>query len=144
MVPSIKEKVNSIFGIKSATTEQVVTPPVVQQPIDTIPKVDSTKIETPVQKEDTTPKEDTTTPNAVSTYGSNYYVIVGTFQEKYNADKLYKRCIADGYDAELLPKMGPLYPVSIFNSPSKAECTKVMREAQRKYGDAWIFKSRRH
>ncbi len=136
MVPSIKEKVNSMFGIGSTTTEQVVTPPVVQ-PVDTIPAVDTTKvIEQPI-KEDTTPK-------AVSTYGSNYYVIVGTFQEKSNADKMYKRCIADGYDAELRPKMGPLYPVAIFNSPSKAECTKVMREAQSKYGDAWIFKSRRY
>ena len=136
MVPSIKEKVNSMFGIKS-TTEQVVTP--VVQPVDTIPAVDTTKQEVvePV-------KEESTAPKTISTYGSNYYVIVGTFQEKSNADKLYKRCIADGYDAELLPKMGPLYPVSIFNSPSKAECTKIMREAQRKYGDAWIFKSRRH
>ncbi|MDR0661466.1 MAG: SPOR domain-containing protein [Prevotellaceae bacterium] len=142
MAPSIKEKVNSMFGIKSTTTEQVVTPPAVQQSADTIPAIDSTQIDTVKVIEPV--KEEVTTPKSVSTYGSNYYVIVGTFQEKSNADKMYKRCIADGYDAELLPKMGALYPVSIFNSPSKAECTKVMREAQRKYGDAWIFKSRRH
>lgn len=143
MVPSIKEKVNSMFGAKSTTTEQFIenhpgTPPAT----DTIPAVDTTKQD---QIETTqVVKDENVATKTASTYSSNYYVIVGTFQEKSNAEKLYKRCIADGYDAELLPKMGPLYPVSIFNSPSKAECTKVMREAQHKYGDAWIFKSKRH
>lgn len=150
MVPSIKEKINSMFGIKSTTTEQVITQPVDSTAIaaadDSLRQAqaiaDSIRLAEEKAAEETK-TEEVATPKTASTYGSNYYVIVGTFQEKSNADKLYKRCIADGYDAELLPKMGPLYPVSIYNSPSKAECSKVMREAQGKYGDAWIFKSRR-
>lgn len=136
-VPSIKERVNAIFCIRS-TTEQVATPPVDQAlATDSLSAVGTAK-------QDTMVTTAATTPTTAATFGSNWHVIVGTFQERVNAERMYKRVVADGYSAEILPKMGPLYPVSIFNSPSREESMRVMREAQRKYGDAWIFRSRRN
>ena len=163
VIPSVKEKVDSLFGLTGNTTQVDDNTTGVSQPLPQVadsaditkqPTADSTSQQVSKKDTNTAPtgsKPASTTQASSATTSSNvtptskdmYYVIVGTFEQQGNAEKLYKECVADGYSAELLPKMGPLYPVSIFKSTDRAESMKVYREAKAKFGDAWVYKPRR-
>ncbi len=125
----VRKKVDSFFGYNPCPPT-LVTPPVqpAVQPVDTVAK---------------TPTETTAAPTVSSTTAGTYYVIVGTFMIKSNADKMYQQCVTDGYKPEMLPMMGEFYPVAVTKTTDKNEAVKIMWQMKDKYGDAWVYKARR-
>lgn len=79
----------------------------------------------------------------VNTQGLNYYVIAGCFSEKINAERFLQRLLEQGYtSAELLPKIGELYPVSIAKSLNMNEAEYIRIHYNNKYDEeAWLYRA---
>lgn len=72
-----------------------------------------------------------------------YHVIGGCFSEKMNAERFVQFCIGKGYkDAQIISKIGDLYPVSIGKYDNIQEADKEKDTySEKSEEDAWIFRS---
>lgn len=82
-------------------------------------------------------------PSADAVQGVNYYVVARCFSEQINAERFKQHLYEQGYVwAEILPKIGELYPVSINKSPDFKGADEMRVEYNNKHdGDAWLFRS---
>lgn len=70
-----------------------------------------------------------------------YYVVVGSFVEKTNADDLYHELQSKGYDAHVLPFDGKYNKVAIAAFNTREAATQQLREyRQRVQRGAWIYR----
>lgn len=131
----VRSRVDSMLGIENKALVKSTEVPVVAPDTTHLIKPDITT---------TTPRPAVDGEIAVTpTIAGMYYVIAGTFMEYPNAVRLYRRAMNDGYQVEMMPKMGPLFPVAVYKTTDLKEADKMMREIKSKYGDAWVFKARR-
>lgn len=70
-----------------------------------------------------------------------YYVIVGSFVEKSNADDLFRELKSKGYNPDVLPFDGRFNKVAVAHFPSRAAATEALRSYKRDVQrGAWIYR----
>ncbi|MDR1056738.1 MAG: hypothetical protein LBL90_13195 [Prevotellaceae bacterium] len=72
-----------------------------------------------------------------------YHVIGGCFSEKINAERFLQFALEQGYaNAEILPKLGGLYPVSIGKFTDINEAERMLSDYNNKFDEeAWIYRT---
>ena len=76
-----------------------------------------------------------------TTLGGKYNIVVGSFSDKGNAEKLVEKLKSDGYsNAKILPKTGSLTAVSIANFDSRSDAKSTLKEIKGKGYSGWIKK----
>jgi outer membrane protein OmpA-like peptidoglycan-associated protein len=71
-----------------------------------------------------------------------YYVVIGSFAIKENAERFNRRAIAQSFDSKIgRNDMREVYYVYIFSSVNKAEAFEFANDIRTKqlYGDCWVF-----
>lgn len=73
--------------------------------------------------------------------GGKYNIVVGSFSDKGNAEKLVDKLKGEGYsNAKTLPKTGSLTAVSIANFDSRSDAKSTLKEIKGKGYSGWIKK----
>ena len=85
--------------------------------------------------------ESDTLASVYSGYGTCFHIVVGCFEEKANADRFVFQCKNRGFaKAEIISRIGRLFPVSIGNYTSQNEAVKLKNEYNVKYHEhAWVY-----
>jgi outer membrane protein OmpA-like peptidoglycan-associated protein len=71
-----------------------------------------------------------------------YYVVIGSFAIKENAERFNRRAIAQNFDSKYgLNEMREVYYVYIFSTTNKTEAFEFANDIRTKrlYGDCWVF-----
>lgn len=93
--------------------------------------------------ENQSPAVDVQNVPQTTTYAKPYHVISGSFTVLANAEKQRSALKAKGLDAEILPKKGKFYMVSLgsFDSPEQASAARQSLQ-QKAPGELWVMKNK--
>jgi hypothetical protein len=89
------------------------------------------------------PEELIPVQNEKLTYAKPYHIIAGSFTVLMNAEKQRATILAKGLEAEILPKKGNFYMVSLGSYDKPAEASAVIKQIQvRLQNDLWVMRNR--